>query len=306
MHIPKPTINRSRLGDMVNEVKIDLRCRLDHLRGYPALLDMAERRLGYRPNLADPKTYNEKVIWRKLNDRNPLHPILSDKLRVRDEILRRLGPETGRNVLTEVYDTTADADGYDFTRLPPSYVAKANHASGWNIFVKPDDPLDEARMRLEMRRWLRRSYGKLKHEWAYQEVPRRVMFEEYVTQPDGRVPDDLKFMFFHGECQFVLWDDDRFGTWAQHYIRPDWAPYGFSSLELVKRDLPPKPKLYDEMLRLASVMAKDLDNVRVDFLFTEDRILLNEMTLYRGSGMNPFDPPEWDRHFGDLWTLPKV
>ncbi len=263
----------------------------------------AEKRLGYRPDYHNPRTFNEKVTWRKLFDRNPLFPIVSDKIAVRDEIRRRLGDADARRVSTELYTVTDRADRPTLADLPPSFAAKASHASGWNIFVSPQHPVDEPELRAQMRSWLRRSYGKTKFEWAYQPVPRRVMFEELLQTADGRAPDDMKFMFFDGTCHFVLWDDDRFGDWAQHYLAPDWTPHPFHSLDLTRRDIPPKPAMYGEMLAIAQRVAQGFDNIRVDFLFTEDRIVLNELTLYRGSGMNPFHPPEWDRVFGELWTL---
>lgn len=270
------------------------------------MLNYAERRLGYRPNIANPKTFNEKINWRKIHDRNPLFPKISDKILLRNEIVKRLGASTAAKVMAKLYAVTDKPYAFDFSVLPNAFVAKANHASGWNIFVTPDHPIEETALRREMAIWLRRSYGKFKQEWAYQPIRRKVLFEEFIQTKNGRAPDDMKFMFFDETCQFVLWDDDRFGEWSQHYLRPNWSPYEFSSLQLHQRDIPPKPFLYDNMLELAKKMAKGFDSIRVDFLFTEDRIILNELTLYRGSGMNPFHPPEWDRKFGDMWDLPML
>ena len=301
IHNPQP--ERSRLGDFVNELKIELKLRKEARRGFPRLLDYAERRLGYRPDFKNPRTFNEKVMWRKIFDRNPLFPVISDKLRLRDEVRKRLGTDAD-DVLCDLLATTRDPDRFDFSKLPKAYVAKANHASGWNIIVPPGSEVDISVMRHEMKKWLRRSYGKDKMEWAYQPIPRRVVFEEYMSQPGGKAPDDLKVMFFDGHCEFVLRVDDRFGEATQNFMKPDWTPYGFRTVDHRTHALPEKPHLFNEMIKVGEVMAKGLDSIRVDFLFTEDRFVLNEMTLYRGSGMTPFNPPEWDRHFGDLWTLP--
>ena len=40
-------------------------------------------RLGYRLNLKNPRSFNEKIIRKKLYDRNPLLPLTTDKYRVR-------------------------------------------------------------------------------------------------------------------------------------------------------------------------------------------------------------------------------
>lgn len=302
IHNPQP--RSSRFQDAINEFKIEVKCRLDLYQGHRRLLDYAERRLGYRPNLENPKTFNEKTNWRKIYDRNPMYVRLSDKILLREELVSRLGLATAKTVMTELYATTDQPQTFDFKQLPASYAIKANHASGWNAFVTPDDPLDEALLREQITYWLRRSYGKRKQEWAYQPIQRKVMFEEFLFQENGKPPDDMKFMVFNGVCKFAVWDDDRFGAYTQHYMDRDWTQLHFTSKRLVSREMPPKPKFFDEMLELSERAAQGIDCVRVDFMFTEDRYVLNEMTFYRGSGMERFDPPEWDRTFGDMWTLP--
>ncbi len=301
IHNPQP--HRTRFQDALNELKIEVKARLDLIQGNRRLLDYAERRLGYRPDLKNPKTFNEKINWRKIYDRNPLYVRLSDKVLLREELVTRLGQATAASVMTELYAVTDQPETFDFAKLPSSYVVKANHASGWNAFVTPNNPLDENLLREQMAYWLRRSYGKRKQEWAYQPIKRQVMFEEFLFQSNGKPPDDMKFMIFDGECKFAVWDDDRFGAYTQHYMDSDWQQLHFTSKRLVSREMPPKPQFFDEMLALSEKVAKGIDCVRVDFMFTEDRFVLNEMTFYRGSGMERFDPPEWDQLIGDMWTL---
>jgi hypothetical protein len=38
-----------------------------------------KKRLGYDLNLQEPKTFNEKIQWIKLNDKNPLKALCTDK-----------------------------------------------------------------------------------------------------------------------------------------------------------------------------------------------------------------------------------
>src|SRR5712671_7694759 len=47
---------------------------------YPGRILRFYRRLGYLPNVCDPKSKNEKFLWRKTFDRNPMYRILADKL----------------------------------------------------------------------------------------------------------------------------------------------------------------------------------------------------------------------------------
>lgn len=45
---------------------------------------------GYKLNLDSPKTYNEKLQWIKLNDKNPLMPEYCDKYAVRAYVEKRI------------------------------------------------------------------------------------------------------------------------------------------------------------------------------------------------------------------------
>ena len=46
---------------------------------------------GYDLDLNNPKTFNEKMQWLKLNDRTPLHTLCADKLEVRHYIKSKVG-----------------------------------------------------------------------------------------------------------------------------------------------------------------------------------------------------------------------
>ncbi len=306
MKIQQPLRPRSAFGDWLHEAKISARYHLDGMTGYPRLLKQAERRLGYRPDHRNPKTFNEKILWRKLHDRNPLFPIVSDKVRLHDYLRDILGADRAQAILPDLLLVTDDPDSIDFATLPADYVIKSNHASGWNIFVRADDPVDEARARQECKRWLRLSYGKLKREDAYLHIPRRIMIEGWMEGPGGRPADDFKMNMIGGKLAFGMWADDRFGDFTQHYVDGDFRRLAFRTKDVALRDLPPKPRLFDEMLAVAEELGRQFDSVRVDFMFTEDRFVLNELTLYKDSGMDPFRPERYDREFGDLWHLPNL
>jgi len=304
MHFHKPMPQRTPLQDRLFEAKLSLKAWIDAMTGYPRLRRMFRERVGYAPNIHAPTTYNEKIQWRKIHDRDPRYPVVSDKLRMRDYLRDLLGAEAAGAMLPRLYMATDDPARIDFAALPDTLVLKANHGSGWNIFLRPGAEADEAALRAEMARWLRLSYGKLKHEWAYQHIPRRIMVEELIEGPDGRGPDDLKFSIIGGKCEFIFWDDDRWGGFTQHICDRDWAELPWTNDDLPKGTLPPPPPGYDRMLEIAERIGREFDMIRVDFLFTAERFVLNELTLYRGSGMMPYDPPEWDRYYGEKWVLP--
>ena len=65
-----------------------------------------------------------------------------------------------------------------------------------------------------------------------------------------------------------------------------------------------KPVNFERMKELAKVLAWNIPHVRVDFYESDGRVYFGELTFYPVSGWGTFEPPEWDRIFGDWLTLP--
>src|SRR5262245_47363390 len=85
--------------------------------------------LRYLPNLIRPRTLNEKLLRRKLHPFPPEWAIWADKVAVRELVRDRVGAR----YLNEVYFTTSEPAAIPFEALPPDFVVKANHGSGWNL-----------------------------------------------------------------------------------------------------------------------------------------------------------------------------
>ncbi|MFU0468530.1 ATP-grasp fold amidoligase family protein, partial [Acinetobacter baumannii] len=79
-------------------------------------------------NLENPKYFNEKLWWLKINNRNSLMTQCSDKVEVR-EYLKTIGLE---HLLTDIYGVYDKADDIPFNNLQGKYFIKCNHVSGIN------------------------------------------------------------------------------------------------------------------------------------------------------------------------------
>ena len=44
----------------------------------------------------------------------------------------------------------------------------------------------------------------------------------------------------------------------------------------------------------------------MDFYEIEGKVIFGELTFFPGSGMEKFEPEEWDYKFGELLKLPEV
>ncbi|GHC54008.1 ATP-grasp fold amidoligase family protein [Neogemmobacter tilapiae] len=273
------------------------------VRGHPVLRAKFLRGNGYALDLRDPKTFNEKIHWRKLHDRNALFPVISDKFAVRAYVQERLGDEVP---LPELVGVTGKPTVAWVRRMAVGGVAlKATNASGRNVFLRADAKFDAGKVARKCQRWLEEPFGVRQQEWAYQPIKPRIVAERLLIGADGRLADDIKFFMFGARCGMIDLEWDRFGQHGQVFLDEDWNRLDLRMKQDIWVETPPRPVQFERMLQVARQLGAGFDHLRVDFLYTGESFALNELTLYNGSGTNPFHPAEWDRRLGDLWILPK-
>ncbi|MEX6031811.1 ATP-grasp fold amidoligase family protein [Providencia hangzhouensis] len=78
------------------------------------------KKLNYRPDFKAPKSFNEKVNFRMLRDKNPLYSQFADKLAVREYISRTIGNE----YFIPIIATYKSVDEIDLNKLPERLVFK--------------------------------------------------------------------------------------------------------------------------------------------------------------------------------------
>src|ERR1700761_8828670 len=85
-------------------------------------------KLGYWPNLWRPKTFNEKLLRRKIKERDPYFSTLVDKLAVKDVVAGLVGDDWVTPTLWRGFSLPPRS----LRSWPKPYVIKANHGSGYN------------------------------------------------------------------------------------------------------------------------------------------------------------------------------
>jgi hypothetical protein len=92
--------------------------------------------LKYLPSIALPDTYNEKILWRKIFDHNPLIGALSDKLWAKQYFQEHCtGIQTA-----EVLWSGERASDIPIKVLQGKVVVKTNHGSGFRVPLKIPAP----------------------------------------------------------------------------------------------------------------------------------------------------------------------
>ena len=274
----------------------------DFAAGAPNLRNAFEKIVGSVPDFEHPRSHNEKINWRKLYDRNPIYPVISDKLRVRDFVSGVLGQQAANDLFPKLLGVSANPSARWLRGFGDGIAIKANNGCGTNLFVMPGDHPDWDEYARTARRWMRQKHSVLLQEWAYWQIPPCVIVEDLLMTPDRRRADDIKFSMFDGVCRYLQVDHDRFGNHTEGFFRADGAPVDVLTYPLPRADFIAH-KDFDLMLSVAEKLSVGFDYIRVDFLVAGDRFALNEMTVYRGSGLNRFIPEAVDFEFGSYWTL---
>lgn len=253
-------------------------------------------------NFKDPKTFNEKINWLKLNDHDPLYTKLVDKYEGKEYIKKRIGDEYIIPTLG-VYDRF---DEIDFEKLPDQFVLKCTHDSEGIVIVKDKSKFDIKAARKKINSAMKQNFYYIGREWPYKNVKPRIIAEQYMTDESGVELKDYKIFCFNGKPEYVEVDFNRH---IEHKLNPydfDWKPLNFCDSS--KNDYSvniKKPLRLADMYDIAAELSKNIDFLRVDFYSIEDKIYVGELTLYPGSGFIRFNPKEVDLKYGKLLQLTK-
>jgi hypothetical protein len=255
--------------------------------------------LGYEPDLRSPVTYNEKLGWRILNDRNLLIPRTTDKVAVRDYVAQKVGSEVLIPLLG-VWERSCDIP---WDSLPQRFVLKASHGWNMNRLVRDKASVCRATALGQADEWLRQDHYAEAGEWGYRDISPRLLAEEMLLDERDEIPHDFKFFVFHGRARLLRVHANRFG---QHSVT-----FFDEELKLlpVRQAYPPDPSYVlpngmHELARLAERIGADFDFARVDLYLAKGRPWFGEITHYDSNACMPYVPASFDRTLGDMWRLP--
>ena len=262
---------------------------------------------GERLHLNPPKTFNEKIQWLKLYDRNPLYTSLVDKYEVKEYVAKIIGEEFIIPTLG-VWDSPEDID-YD--RLPQKFVLKTTHdGGGEGVIICDKDNLDVKRIKSKLERSFKRNIYRSLREWPYKGIKPRVMAEQLIEPSDmeGEGLKDYKFFCFNGDPKFCQVKSHRDSNNYIDLFDMQWDLLPFTGLnpnQLNAEITPKRPDNYVLMVKLAKSLCYIADFVRIDFYNVNGRIYFGEITFYPASGMGTFTPKEYDYLIGEKLDLKK-
>lgn len=258
--------------------------------------------LGYELDLRQPRTFNEKIQWLKLNYRDELMTQCADKYRVRDYVRETIGEE----YLIPLLGVHDFPDDIDFHELPDRFVLKTNHGSGQNIICRDKTVFNEVEAKQKFREWIKpeSNHYFYSYEWCYKDIPPKIVIEKYIAEAQGDDVVDYKFMCFGGVAKMVFTCSERSeGELKVDFFDLSWNHLPFTRHYPNAKHPPKKPERLQDMIVLAEKLSAPFPFVRVDFYEIRGKIFFGELTFYPGNGMEEFSPFEWDVRLGDLLML---
>ncbi len=259
---------------------------------------------GFEPNFENPKRFTEKIQWLKLYNCDPLLTLYSDKLRNRDFIKDRIGPE----YLIPLIYSTDNPKNIPFKKLPSRYIIKTNHASGLNIVVKDGkvfrsneiETFNKNKIIRTLKNWQRTNYYYVNQEREYKGIRPMILIEELMQDESGnQVLNDYKIHCFGGIPKYIQTIFDRMEEVKENWFDCEWNALDLYYFSSVKKQLE-KPSNLEDLLYIAKKLSYEFYYVRVDLYSIRNKIYFGELTFHPYSGLMKFTPDEWDFRLGEL------
>lgn len=259
--------------------------------------------MGYKLNLEEPHTFNEKLQWLKLYNRNPKYTQMVDKFEAKTVAENILGNDYIIPTLG-VWDRFEDID---FSSLPDRFVLKTTNGGGGGgvIICRDKNKLNLPSVAEQLNSSLKENIYQRFKEWPYKNVIPRILAEKFMVDESGELRD-YKFYCFNGEPKVFLVASERFSGHRTYfdYFDMEGNHLPFTQGGMNNPITPTIPSTFEEMKQVAMKLSHGLPHVRIDLYSVDEKVYFGEFTFFDSSGFEKFTPWEWDSIFGNWLKLP--
>lgn len=239
--------------------------------------------MGTKLDLENPKTFNEKLQWLKLHDRNPEYTKMVDKYEAKEYVANIIGKE----YIIPTLGVWDKFDDIDFDALPNEFVLKPTHTSG-NVFIcKDKSKIDYKKLKKQVNKWLKRDYYRIHREWPYKNVKPRIIAEKYMENKDHTNIKDYKFYCFNGQADYVMICTGReTGHPKFYFYNKEWNFMRNMSNDGIKLEgkLEEKPIGIEKMFEIAEKLSQGIKFVRMDLYNVNEKIYFRRIYVFPSSG----------------------
>lgn len=256
-------------------------------------------------DLKNPRTYNEKLQWLKINDKKSEYTNMVDKVEAKKYASKIIGIK----YIIPTLAVLEKFDDIDFNKLPNQFVIKCTHDSGGVVICRDKKKFNIEHAKKVINFGLGKNHYWASREYPYKNIKPRIIIEKYMEDSLNNNDKDLtdyKIYCCNGKVICIMTCTERSIGVKYHFFSPDWEflrwdhitqyePEGFTM---------PRPSNLDEMLELANKLSENLPEVRVDLYSINGKTFFGEMTFFSNSGFDTDLTPEADCILGSYLTLP--
>lgn len=251
-------------------------------------------KMGYWMDFDNPKTFNEKIQWLKLNDIHPEYTQMVDKVAAKEYVRRKVGG----NYIIPTLGVWDNVDNIDWDSLPNKFVIKATNDSGGVVVCRDKNNLNIEEAKAKLRGLGGRDYTKTSKEYPYHGVPHRFIAEELLENCLNPDLPDYVFFCFNGDPKLCQVMRNRNSTMNEFYDM-DWNHQQIVGLNAVAR-----PSNFEEMKNICRKLAKGIPFVRVDLYVIDDKEYFGELIFYPECIVGEFSFEQWSDKISKLLELP--
>lgn len=264
---------------------------------------MFRLKMGYKLNLKNPQTFNEKLQWLKLYNRKPEYTRMVDKSEAKTVAENILG----KGYVIPTLGVWNKFEEIDFNSLPDSFVLKTTNGGGGGgvIICRDKSKLNLASAAERLKSSLKANIYRHLKEWPYKNVKPRIIAEKFMVDESGELRD-YKFYCFNGEPKVFLVASERFSGHRTYfdYFDMEGNHLPFTQGGMNNPVTPELPSTFEEMKQVATKLSHGLPHVRIDLYSVDEKVYFGEFTFFDSSGFEKFTPREWDNVFGNWLKLP--
>jgi hypothetical protein len=269
-------------------------------------------------------TFGQKIKHKMKFDRRQLLSGFADKVAIKHWVSEQIGSQ----YIVPNIKILNDAKDLKFSDYSLEFVIKPSHGSGAGFFVHagakrnllplghdwstwgpvyeihPDDlNINGAFINEKSARWLKSIYAQ-GIEYAYAAIPPKLIVEKYMRPDPIALLTDFRMYTFHGGVKFFrattgvannipAFGYDKLGNPLN--IRAKHDDYDFQGTH------PVLPTQFEEMIKLAEILSRGVDFVRVDFYLIGEQIYFSEMTNFPLGGNISFMPESFEKLVTSYW-----
>jgi hypothetical protein len=187
--------------------------------------------------------------------------------------------------------------------LQGNVVVKANHGSGWNIFIR-NGQYDRGDLNRTANGWMRRRFGRRHAEWGYYAVRPCLFVEEMLVDSGQPLNNEYKFDCGSGDIAFAFVrqrgaDGGLLEGVLDAQGRAHAGTFDNGVLNMDVR----KPPEWDALVASALALSQEFDFVRCDLYAINGEVYFSELTLYTLGGLAWVDDNELNERYTRLWDL---